>query len=428
MKISLTDLVMALSNAIDLVSPVLTGHHSRVARIAVSIARQIGLSRKEQKDIFISGLLHDSGALSLKERLEAMHFEARNPSLHCEMGYQLLKSINILAKVAHCIRFHHVYWSRRFEYEALGIKIPIESHILHLSDRIDVLCDRNKEILGQSERIVEQILMQSERMFSPELVREFISLSKIEAFWLSIQDDKFFEHKRFIPIHDTLEFDEIEEIAGLFEKIIDFRSRFTSTHSSGVAAVAQELGKCLGLNEDECRKLKISGHLHDLGKLAVPTEILEKNGKLDAEEYNLIKSHTYYTYRVLDNIRGFEDIKEYASFHHERLNGEGYPFHIKDKGLSIGARIMAVSDIFTALTEDRPYRKGMETDSAIRIMDKMADEMAIDDTILMVLKDNIDRINETRKTAQEKAYTEYQNFIENALKNAAEHAMHHAGA
>jgi len=202
----------------------------------------------------------------------------------------------------------------------------------------------------------------------------------------------------------------LRSFAKVLSYIIDFRSRFTSTHSSGVAAVALELTTISGFSGRECKLMEIAGFLHDIGKLSVSYDILEKNGTLTEEEYSEMRKHTYYTYIVLNKIKGFEQISKWAAYHHERLNGNGYPFHIEGEEFSKMARIMAVADIVTAITEDRPYRLGMKSEEAIRILNNMVKSEAIDEGVVNIVKDNFFRINDVRIKAQEEALHEYTVF------------------
>ena len=126
----------------------------------------------------------------------------------------------------------------------------------------------------------------------------------------------------------------------------------------------------MGFSAWECQLIRVAGNLHDLGKLAVPAEILEKSGQLTDAEYNLIKGHSFYTYHILEAIDELEIITAWAAFHHERLDGSGYPFQISGDQLSLPARIVAVADVFTAITEDRPYRVGMDPDQALSVLRK----------------------------------------------------------
>src|SRR5690606_22787980 len=113
--------------------------------------------------------------------------------------------------------------------------------------------------------------------------------------------------------------------------------------------------------------------LHDIGKLVVPLSILEKPGKLSQQELQVIKSHPYYTKLILKQIKGIEDIAEWAGNHHEKLNGKGYPEKLMGSNITKEDQIIAIADIYQALTEDRPYREGMDSQTAIEIMMDMAD-------------------------------------------------------
>ena len=111
-----------------------------------------------------------------------------------------------------------------------------------------------------------------------------------------------------------------------------------------------------------------AGHLHDLGKLRVPDEILDKPGRLDAAERKIINTHSYETFQILRNIGGFEDIARWAAYHHEEPDGSGYPFHLDAAATPLEARILRVADIFQAMVQERPYRQGMDDAAVARFM------------------------------------------------------------
>jgi HD-GYP domain-containing protein (c-di-GMP phosphodiesterase class II) len=126
--------------------------------------------------------------------------------------------------------------------------------------------------------------------------------------------------------------------------------------------------------------------------LAIPNSILDKPGSLTKEEMSLMKSHTYYTYLIINSIGGLKQIAEWAAYHHERLDGSGYPFHCTAAELSIGARIIMIADMFTALAEDRPYRKGMSKEGIIQIIKQFSDRRLLDARIVNLLFDNFEEI------------------------------------
>lgn len=163
--------------------------------------------------------------------------------------------------------------------------------------------------------------------------------------------------------------------------------------------------------------MRIAGYLHDVGKLKIPDEVLEKPGKLTDEEFNIMKQHAYYTWVLLKDIAGFEQIVEWAARHHEKLNGKGYPFHLSRNELSLGARIMTIADIFSALAEDRPYRKGMEKEKVIMILREDAQNVFLSDKLVALLTDHYDAIDSIRKNESRAASQAYQEGLKAGNSN-----------
>lgn len=418
-EISLNQLILALSDAIDLVSPELTGHHSRVAILAAEIARAVGMPAQDQIHLAVAGLLHDAGALSRRDRLQLAEFafdvEAALDD-HEYMGYVLLRRFDPLASVAGLIRHHHLRWDRRGECDA-SPDTALAANLLFLADRIDTLIvgsDRDTPVLVHVDGIVERIARESGVMFAPEFVDALRGLSKRPSFWLDVVTSR-----RTIRLDQLLGHcerllgpGEVESISMVFSGIIDFRSRFTATHSAGVSATAARLAALAGFDTDDTAAMALAGRLHDIGKLAVPTEILEKPGALDAAEIAVIRTHTYHSYRVLDGIDGLETINEWASFHHERLDGAGYPFTRGGDELSTGSRVMAVADVLTAITEDRPYRAGMDRSKAVSVLESMAAQGALDGELVALARDEYDVLNDSRTRAQRVALEQFESFAE----------------
>ena len=167
-----------------------------------------------------------------------------------------------------------------------------------------------------------------------------------------------------------------------FARIVDYKSPFTSTHSIGVAEDAEKLSRHMGFDEETVQKMYLAGALHDIGKVAIGNEILEKPGKLTDEEFKTMKHHAAYTYYILSDIDDFEEIRDWAAFHHERLDGTGYPFGRSAAELNTQERIMACVDIYQALTESRPYKQGMTHEKASSILWDMAKKGWIDGDIV----------------------------------------------
>jgi HD-GYP domain-containing protein (c-di-GMP phosphodiesterase class II) len=406
------DMILCLSNAIDLVSPAVVNHHKRVAYIASVLSAELGLPQEDQMEVTTAGALHDIGAFSLKERLDTLNFEMRSPHQHGEAGYLLLRKFSPFLKVAPLIRYHHVPWRDGKGSEFGGCPVPVGSHILHLADRVDVLTSKKTEVLTEVGRICERIEKESGRLFVPDLVRAFLNSAKKESFWLDIVFPSIGQvlARRIRAATIELDLGSLLEMAKLFSQIIDFRSRFTAVHSCGVAATAVVLAGFCGFSEEECQMMRIAGYLHDLGKLAVPLEILESPNRLGEDDFRVIKCHSFFTCRILEAIGGLDVITQWASFHHERLEGEGYPFHFRDDDLPLGSRIMSVADVFTAVTEDRPYRRGLAEAEAIEILQEMARVSKLDSKIVSILIQHFEEIDSIRTAAQVAAHQEYEEY------------------
>ena len=123
-----------------------------------------------------------------------------------------------------------------------------------------------------------------------------------------------------------------------------------------------------------------------------------------------MKTHAYHSNRVLANVSGFETIRIWGSLHHEKLNGKGYPFGLKDEEICMGSRIMAVADIFTAIREKRPYREPMTKENTINVLTAMSDSYEIDSGLVEIVKKNFDELDIVRERAHEDTQFEYEQF------------------
>jgi HD-GYP domain-containing protein (c-di-GMP phosphodiesterase class II) len=409
-EVPLKDFVVSISNAIDLATPLLAGHHKRVAYLAWNIADAMGLGEREKELIITAALIHDVGCLSLQDRLDTLEFETKNPRYHCRVGELVLREFEPLKEVAEVIGRHHAPWDGG---NGSGAAVPVAAHVIHLADRIDILIDRGDKILHQEDRVFSRVVKESGRKFCPEAIASLDLLRKNEAFWLYMNphfiDAKLAEY--IAPSTVLLSAGELESFAGIFSYLIDFKSSFTATHTAGVTAVASEIARLLDFPEEEVDMMRIAGFLHDVGKIAVPKEILEKQAKLDFAEFSVIREHTFLTYNILKPIRGFETINEWASFHHETLEGSGYPFHIEAGALSLGSRVMKVADIFTALTEDRPYRKGMQGEQVIETFRDFIDAKSVDPEVFNTVLENFDGVDGVRGESQRAAARKYEEFL-----------------
>ncbi|MFT3983388.1 MAG: HD domain-containing protein [Lachnospiraceae bacterium] len=408
-EINIYDLLICLTNAGDLISHEVADHHQQVAYLAFRIGEQMNLPAEQKKNLMLAGLLHDVGAFSLDERLSMIEEEPPAVNDHAFRGARLLEGFAPLSDAAGIIRYHHIPWNDGEGRVFNGSEVTSLSHILHLADRIAVSIRKDQNVIEQIEGIRGKISAQKNTVFMPELIDAFMELSVNEYIWL----DTVYKPLLYI-LPDIVSFDTVEldldgiiDLTKIFAYIIDFRNPFTATHSAGVAKTAERLAELAGFSGSECKMMLVAGYLHDLGKLAVSKNILDKRGDLDTAERNVIRSHTFYTYRLLQMIKGFETINKWASFHHEKLNGKGYPFHLQGDNIPLGSRIMAVADIFTAITEDRPYRKGMTLERAVAVLNSMVEDHSICPYVVSLLTQNLKSIDEIRRNAQKETRSMY---------------------
>ncbi len=414
-RINLYDLLTSISKAQDLVSKNLLNHHKQVAYLALRLAEQIDLSPERKRNLFLAALIHDIGALSSRERLELIENEPVSVNDHAFRGARLIEGFKPLSGAADIIRFHHVPWNYGKGIAFKGWDVPFESHIINLADKTSTSIRSGSNIISQLPDIMRSIGKLEGTMFNPKLVEALSELSRKEYIWLDFTshslDNMNDNDIDIIENIHTIEIDDLIDFALVLSQIIDFRSSFTARHSAGVANTAVRIAEMIGFPPYECKMMLIAGYLHDLGKIAISDDILEKPSKLNADEFNEIRAHTYYTYRLLEPINQLKTINAWASFHHERLDGTGYPFHISGDSLSLGSRIMAVADVFTAITEDRPYREGMDYERTKKVLESMVENNALDRRVVNLVIDNFDDINSIRERSQASAAEKYNNFL-----------------
>lgn len=151
--------------------------------------------------------------------------------------------------------------------------------------------------------------------------------------------------------------------------VVDARSRWTAGHSHRVTRYALWLGKGIGLSGDYLEKVRLSGLLHDVGKIGIPDTILDKPTNLTDEEWVVMKQHPEIGYRILSHIKQFHgDILDGVLYHHERVDGGGYPKGLKGEEIPFMGRLLAVADGFDAMTSDRPYRPGISKEEALSLI------------------------------------------------------------
>lgn len=392
--LNLREAVYALSESLDLVGIDDRGHGKRVAYMARRCGHVLGMPEGELDDLLVRGLVHDVGVSStqMRERLYST-VAPRDVERHCDIGYRLLADCPPLARHAQVVRYHHAPWDR-LAGTALDAASRRHANLLYLADRADALVHqrRARSPLQAADAVRQTLCARDTGQFGPEIVAAFLEASTSEDFWLDLEQPSL--DGWLLRWAGRGEMEDLDEptllgLAGLFAACVDAKSPYTAEHSRGVARLARALGEWMGLDRAQCLRLEVAGLLHDLGKLRVPDEILDKPGPLSPAERAIIDRHAYDSCRILGHVSGLEDVAEWTCHHHERLDGSGYPFGHRGRQLAVPARIIMVADMFQALGQERPYRRAFTPEHTAGILRLMAGEGELDRYVVDLLESRL---------------------------------------
>lgn len=413
MKIERTQLLTVLSESLDSVEKEVFGvagyHAKRVAWLCIQMARKAGMTEEEISDVAVGALLHDN---ALNEYRSDYENGILKPGVsgqdHCVAGEENLHLIPGCDTLRGFVLYHHESADGMGPFGKKEADTPFGAQLIHIADEIDLKFSLGSILPKDLPKIGEYLKEEEGKLFGKQAVEVFLSVLS-EEMAAMISDD----------VIETLVLDiapvwieimkessgkksaDIYSLASLFARIIDYKSPFTKNHSIGIANKAQAMAYHYNWEEETAAQLYFAAALHDIGKLMVKRDVLEKPGRLDEQEYQHIQTHAYETYRLLSKIDGLGKVTEWASYHHEKLNGKGYPFGKKGEELDQKTRLLACLDIYQALTEDRPYKAGMPHQKAISILKEMAEKNETDTEIIS----DIDQVFHKKETGQAETKT-----------------------
>ena len=433
--LSLSEVLAALSHALDLTEGQPPGHTMRSCLIGMRIAESLELAPLHRSHLFYALLLKDAGCSSnaapvseffgsddhtVKRNLKTVNWTrtpdaalyairnaARGTSLparaqqvvrmaragqeparefvriRCERGADIARGLGFPDATARAIHALDEHWDGRGHPDGLrGRDIPLLGRICALAQTVEVF-----HAASGVSGAMQVARKRSGTWFDPDLVAVLSGIERDRAFWEQLAADDLealVAASEPSPARSTAEDRALDGVAEAFAEIIDAKSPFTHRHSARVARVARALGQAVGLDDESCARLYRAGLLHDIGKLGVSNRILDKRGPLDASEREAMKRHPAHTHEILSRVNAFRDVVRPAARHHEKLDGSGYPWGFGARDLDIECRIMAVADIFEALTADRPYRSGMSAVEALAILRRESGD-GVDPDVVHVL-------------------------------------------
>ena len=413
-EIALSALIGALSYALDVAEGEPTGHAERSCLIGMRLADTLGFDAGSRSDLFYALLLKDvgcsansahmaalfgaddqaakrtskrvnwarpfsafvwslrtvapGGSLSARvDRLRAIRDEGEvTRSLmqaRCDRGAEIAVSLGFSAATAEAIRSLDEHWDGRGQPRGLrGAEIPLAGRILCLAQTVEVF-HAARGVSG-AYRVVSK---RSGQWFDPRLVDALATFRDDAGFWVSLAEP---DVSVVEPPDRVLFADEttLDRIADAFAGVIDAKSPWTYGHCDRASQIATSIATLLGFKKQALRDLRRAVRLHDIGKLAISNRILDKPGPLTDAELAKVREHPILTQRILERVPGFSELAPLASAHHERLDGSGYPRGLAAGQLTAAMRVLAVTDVYEALTADRPYRPASSSERALEIM------------------------------------------------------------
>ncbi|MEO9823984.1 MAG: HD domain-containing phosphohydrolase [Paracoccaceae bacterium] len=428
----------ALSYALDLTEGQPPGHCMRAAYIGTAIGAEIGLHGDQATDLFYTLMLKDLGCSSNAARIcqlfltddlmfkhnhklagvsirQALSFLMKNTAsdeplakrlkvvagflkdadgiskdmfeTRCQQGHDIAREMGFSEEVAKGVACLDEHWDGGgHPMGAKGDDIPLFSQIALIAQVIDVF-----NTSGGKEAALGEISDRSGKWFSPDLVKAAHSVGASIDFWQELGrpdlDQRLLESR---PSQSKWKMtdEKLDQIVGGFAKVIDAKSPFTHGHSARVALYADLLAESFGFEDTHRKWLERTALLHDIGKLGISNSILDKPAGLTDDEFALMKKHPIYSEAVLMRVGAFRPMAKVAVAHHERIDGKGYPYGIGGDALTLEMRILSVSDVFDALSADRPYRSAMPLDKTYAILNDMSGT-ALDANVVAHLKEAI---------------------------------------
>jgi putative nucleotidyltransferase with HDIG domain len=419
MDIRLSEIVAALSHALDVTEGQPMGHAERTCIIGLRLADAVGLEPARRSSLFYALLLKDAGcsttsattaevfgADDLHVKRESRLVDPKSPTqslrclsrtiapgaplrqrarhlralvamgvdgarelgqMRCERGADIARAIDLDEHAAGAIHELDEHWDGHgYPAGLAGEAISPLARVICLAQTI--------EVFWSQRGTAAACAVARERRgtwFDPALVDAVASFEHDVAFWASLHepDVNALEPADRVERADDARLDRVAEA---FARIVDAKSPYTASHSAGVAEIAEAIAVTMGLDAPTRRLLRRAGLLHDVGKLGVSNRILDKPGKLDAEEWAAMRRHPELSRVILQSVPALADVAHLAATHHERLDGSGYPDGLTAAELDLPDRILQVADVAEALSAERPYRGALPVDEVLSIIGRDA--------------------------------------------------------
>lgn len=402
--VSLDRFLGVVSQALDLAEGRPKGHALRVCYAAGAVARQMGLARAQAAAVHFAALLHDVGVPRVGERLGDLSHPSEHelfavhplhsPDMlaaqcgaargrgvvealhdHTFEGASATASLGLPPLVAEAVLYHHErHDGGGFPMGLAGAAIPLTARIVAAADYAEALVAAEPNPLLARRNLEASLREQSGHAFHPEVVEALVAVTRRDDFWLGFHDRELLALVSQSSETDgqPLDAPALLRLAAAFADIVDARTAGKRGHARRVARCAAALAARLGFAPARVEAVELAALLHDIGMLKVPSRVTGKPQILSMQDMALLREHAVESADILREVPAWAPLAAWVAAHHERYDGRGYPGGLAGEEIPLEARILAVADIYEALTADRPHRPARTPMEALRAMGTMA--------------------------------------------------------
>jgi HD-GYP domain-containing protein (c-di-GMP phosphodiesterase class II) len=381
-------LIRVFSEALDIVEAGLLGasiyHSKRIGALVAAMGKTLGYDDDSLSAIATAAMFHDNALteyiLSERERVDGESDE--NMRLHSEYGQRNIEWLPFKKDISGYVLYHHERADGSGPFGKKKGEYPPEAGLISLADIVDVAQRLQTKHERDLPALYEYIRGLADIGYDKGDIETLIGVLDADMLKALKNENLNDTLDRFIPVWTAdIEDPSVIRIAGMISRIIDYKSKFTTKHTMRVANAAWIMAAYYGISPVEKAQIYLASAMHDIGKIAVATEILEKPGNLTDQEFDEIKTHVNQTRKWLSTVDGLEQIAEWAGNHHEKLNGRGYGRGVNEKELDFNSRLIACLDIYEAVSAERPYHPARSHADTMTILYDMAGDGLIDPDI-----------------------------------------------
>ena len=395
-----SELAVAFSQGLDLAEGKTLGHAQRVCYIASMLADALDLDAAARNAVYFGALMHDIGVTlaasdicrvagidedaifgpaplkSVEELRGDLSFADLSAVVdavqqHSTLGAEAVRALDLPEEAAAAVASHHERWDGfGFPAGAAGEAIPIEARVIAAADVAESLIAAEPSSLSARRRLPVAIASYIGTSLDPRVAGKLLSLGRSDEFWLGLYTEDLQDALQALrPAAEPRKSRKrVMRFAEVFADIADAKGGRTTGHSRRTAEAAEKLAEASGLDAGHVEMIRIAALLHNLGLLGVPARVMSKPDILSITEMQLMRQHPAHSEMILRGLNGFEEISFWVARHHERPDGKGYPEMLTGDEIPTEARIIAVADVYSALTAERAHRRAISRADAKQIL------------------------------------------------------------